>query len=169
MQNNQEDNFFQDDNYSVPVTSNYMKFQEGDNVFRALSSAITGYEYFNKENKPVRSREMPESAPNIKDGGAVKHFWAFAVWNYAAKKVQILEITQSTIMNAMTVYIKNPKWGSPKKYDFIVSKTGSNMTTEYAISVNPAEEIEPSIMEQYEKTKINLEALYEGNDPFMVK
>lgn len=165
MQDTNE-NFFRMDDYQLPVTANYMKFQEGENVFRALSSAITGYEYFNRENKPVRSREMPDSAPDMKEGGSVKHFWAFAVWNYAAKKVQVLEITQSTIMNAMTVYIKNPKWGNPRKYDFIVSKSGAGMTTEYAVSVNPAEELEQSVVDQYSRMTLNLDALYEGNDPF---
>lgn len=49
-------NFFQDNNYKMPSTDNYMKFKEGENTFRVLSSAITGYEYFNTENKPVRSK-----------------------------------------------------------------------------------------------------------------
>jgi hypothetical protein len=55
MNNN---DFFPTADYKVPVTSDYMKFQDGVNTFRVLSSAIIGYEYFNTENKPVRSEEM---------------------------------------------------------------------------------------------------------------
>ena len=40
--NNEINNFFNDTDYEIPETSNYMKFQEGDNKFRVLSSAITG-------------------------------------------------------------------------------------------------------------------------------
>lgn len=160
------DNFFPTEDYEVPVTSNYMRFQEGENVFRALSSAITGYEYFNSENKPIRSKERPESTPDIKKDGAIKHFWAFVVWNENAQKIQILEITQTSIMNAMTAYVKNPKWGNPKRYDFIVAKTGNGMSTEYAVTVNPAEPLAPHILEKYENTHIDLEALYVNGDPF---
>ena len=51
---------FLPDNYKIPTTSNYMKFAEGKNTFRVLSSAITGWEYFTTENKPVRQKEAFE-------------------------------------------------------------------------------------------------------------
>ena len=34
------DNFFPTSDYKVPTTSNYMKFVEGKNKFRVLSSAM---------------------------------------------------------------------------------------------------------------------------------
>ena len=57
------DNFFPTEDYKVPDISNYMKFVEGENPFRVLSSAIVGYVYFTKDNKPVRSKEVFESTP----------------------------------------------------------------------------------------------------------
>ena len=33
-------------NEREPVTSNYMRFEKGENVFRVLSSAIVGMEYW---------------------------------------------------------------------------------------------------------------------------
>lgn len=165
--NNTTDNFFGSEDYKIPDTSNYMKFIEGDNVFRALSSAIVGFVYFNTDNKPVRSKEVPESVPSdIQKDGNIKHFWAFIVWNENAKRVQLLEITQKSIMTTMQAYIKNAKWGSPKKYDFIVSKKGSGFDTEYAISVNPKAPLDESIAKKYLGMKINLDALFEGLDPF---
>ena len=164
-------NFFPSEDYKLPVSSNYMRFQEGENTFRVLSSAIVGYEYWNTQNKPVRVREaleeIPENIKTEKDGSfRVNHFWAFVVWNYEAKKIQILELTQKGIMKVMTAYIKNPKWGSPMDYDFIVSRAGSGLDTEYATSVNPKSPLEAEITEKYEKMNINLDALYEGKDPF---
>ena len=102
--------FFEND-YKLPSTDNYMKFREGENTFRVLSSAIVGYEYFTKENKPVRSKLPFDETPNIKDGGDVKHFWAFAVWNYADERVQVLELTQKSIMQNMKALIDNKRWG----------------------------------------------------------
>lgn len=41
--------------YKVPeAPSNYARFQDGINRFRILGSAITGFEYFTTDNKPVR-------------------------------------------------------------------------------------------------------------------
>ncbi len=164
------DDFFPTEDYKVPETSNYMKFIEGENPFRVLSSAIVGYEYFTKDNKPIRSKETFESIPDdMKKDGTIKHFWAFVVYNYAAKRIQILELTQKGIMKTMQAYIKNPKWGNPREYDFIISRTGSGLDTEYATSVNPKEKLSEDISTVAENIKVNLEALYDGGDPFTSK
>ena len=63
--------FFPSEDYKLPITSNYMKFLEGDNTFRVLSSSIVGWEYWNIEGKPVRNREpfddMPEDIKTEKN------------------------------------------------------------------------------------------------------
>ncbi len=162
-----ENDFFPTADYKVPVTSDYMRFQDGENTFRVLSSAIIGYEYFNTENKPVRSIEMFDEYTDIKKGGSVKHFWAFVVWNYKAERVQILELTQKSIMTAIKALIDNPKWGSPKNYDITVTRKGTTMNdTEYSAMPNPAELLDEKIKTMYEAKIINLEALYSGEDPF---
>lgn len=163
------DNFFPESDYKMPETGNYMRFGEGDNTFRVLSSAVVGFEYFKADNKPVRMKTAPDSIPSdMKKDGAVKHFWAFVVYNYDSKRIQILELTQKGIMKTMQSYIKNPKWGNPKEYDFIVTRTGSGMDTEYAITVNPKAPVDESILERFSKMKIDLEALFVNEDPFKV-
>lgn len=163
-------NFFPTEDYKLPETSNYMRFIEGENPFRVLSSAIVGYEYFKADNKPVRSKEAFDSIPvDIKQGGDIKPFWAFVVWNYNAKKIQILELTQKGIMKTMQAYIKNPKWGSPMEYDFIVIRTGSGLDTEYSTSVNPKEEVDAAIKAKYRATAIELNELFTSGDPFSPK
>jgi hypothetical protein len=79
------ENGFVPDGYKVPKGSgNYMKLQDGANKFRILTAPIIGWEYWNAENKPVRSRERWSSIPADArlDEGAFKpkHFWAFVVY-----------------------------------------------------------------------------------------
>jgi hypothetical protein len=166
-------NEFLPDNYSIPKPpSGYMKLEEGLNSIRILSSAITGYEYWNTDNKPVRSRECWDEIPddiklNQQSQAKINHFWIFVVWNYKLSKVQILELTQSSIQKAIKALVANPKWGNPKMYDIAITKIVENGKTSYSIQgeppiSKPSEEIE----EAYNKQHINLDALYEGLDPF---
>lgn len=160
--------FFTQD-YKLPTSSNYMKFLEGENTFRVLSSAIVGYEYFNKENKPVRSKMPFDETPGIKEGGEVKHFWAFAVWNYKDEKVQILEVTQKGIMGYIKGLVDNKRWGNPTGYDITVNRVGTGLASEYTCRAEPHSVIEDKIAEAWSKSNINLNALYEGGDPFKRK
>jgi len=149
---------------------NYMKFKPGKNRFHVLSEAIIGYEYWTKDKKPVRSKTKFTSTPNIKtnDAGepeAVKHFWAFVVYNYEDNAMQVLELTQSSIQRAMKAKIDNRE-GDVTDSDFIITKSGEGLTTEYDVDIVPHKEIleEESIKEKAQE--VNLAALYEGKDPF---
>lgn len=161
--------FFNDNNYKMPSTDNYMKFKEGENTFRVLSSAIVGYEYFNTENKPVRSKLPFDETPGIKADGEVKHFWAFCVWNYSDERVQILQLTQKGIMTFMQNLIQNKRWGLPTEYDITVNRTGSGMNTEYTYMANPHSVLEDKVAEAWGKANIDLNELYTGGDLFKPK
>lgn len=153
---------FLPENYKTPE-GNYYKFQEGENTFRILSSAIIGYEYFNKDNKPIRSKTPFTNTPlDIKEDGSIKHFWAFLVYSYRAEKQQILEVTQSSIQSAIKTLVSNPKWGDPKGYDITITRSGSGLDTEYNVIPSPHSKLE------IEPQKVNLEALYSGEDPFKI-
>lgn len=156
-------------NYEAPKSEgNYYKFVKGSNTFRILSPAVVGFEYWTKDKKPVRAleawEEMPEDAKRAENGNFQKHFWAFIVWNYEASKVQIMEITQTTIQNAIGAYVDNRKWGDPTKYDFVVTATGDGMEREYTVIAEPHSEAPKSDISQ-----INLGALFMGEDPFTSK
>lgn len=147
---------------------NYMKLLEGENTFRVLSSAIVGYEYWNTESKPVRSKTAFQSTPaDIKvDGGKptpIKYFWAFVVYNYRAEKRQVLELTQTSIQNAIRSLVENKKWGDPKNYDISITRSGSGLDTEYTVMPNPHAEFPADLVGT---AAINLEALFTGEDPF---
>ena len=92
------DTFFPQEDYKMPETSNYLKLTEGEHTFRIISSAIVGWEYFTTEKKPVRSKTPFEDTPGIKYGDQPKHFWAFLIWNRDAKKIQIMQITNFTVV-----------------------------------------------------------------------
>ncbi len=166
----EQNEFFPDADYKVPVTSDYLnKFPQGETTFRILSSAIVGYEYFNTDNKPIRSKVQFDSTPDIKKDASVRHFWAFTVWNYEAERVQIMEITQKSVMTAIKALIDSPKWGNPREYDLSITRKGTTMNdTEYAVMPNPKTELSAEIKAAVEKRPVNLEALYDNSDPFKV-
>lgn len=165
------ENNFLPPNYTVPQTQgNYMRFKQGDNKFRVMSSAIVGYEYWTTESQPVRSRLPFNETPNIKiDSNGkkqIKHFWAFVVWNYSENKISILEVTQNGIQNAIGNLVKNAEWGDPKGYDINISRSGNGLETEYLVNPSPHKEITEEIKVAFVAETINLEKLYSGGDPF---
>ena len=166
---------FLDENYKQPETvSKYLKFKKDwDTEFRILSDAITGYVYFNTDNKPERSKEYPtdwEANSKINEKNwkkdTPKHFWAFSVWNYETKQVCILEITQKSIQNDIMAYYKNAKRGDPKDYDITVTRKGEWLDTKYTVISNPKTEVDKDVLWAYFDAQINLAALYEWADPF---
>lgn len=146
--------------------SSFMSLEDGDNTFRILSKPVFGFEYWNTENKPVRSRtewlETPSDIKLDKDGDptSIKYFWAFLVYNYNEECVQSFEITQKTIMKALTALIENPKWGNPEKYDITINKTGKELTTKYSVVPNPHSEVTPEVLTELANTKIDLDKLF---------
>lgn len=168
-----------DPNYEVPKSSgNYLKFEDGDNKFRVLTSPIMGWQYWNKDNKPVRLREQPKRlpediryTPDKKTGEQkaerVKHFWCFAAWNYAEKRVQVVEVTQATIQNQMLDLALAEDWGDPRNYDLTVKRKGEGFDTEYSVQPSPAKPLNAEAQAMFDEATLNLDALFDNGDPFM--
>jgi hypothetical protein len=164
--------------YQTPeVPSNFMTLEDGVNSFRVLSSAIVGYEWWvengEEGRKPVRVRtadEVPDEVMAATDNRKrAKHFWAFTVFNYKTKTIQVLELKQKTVMRSIEAFIKNPKWGNPKNYDLIIErvKTGSqDRDVEYNVIPEPPSTLDEGIVELAQSVSVRLEALFEGTDPF---
>ena len=166
------DNTFLPTGYEIPgVSDKYFKFQKGENRFRILSSPILGYEYWeevgDKRTSTRTPLDKPFSTEEVSDPEDIKHFWAMVVYNYANKKIQILEITQRGIQKTLRALARDEDWGSPVlKYDIVVIKTGDGMETKYEVLPKPATKLTEGIVEAYEGMEIRLEALYEGKDPY---
>jgi hypothetical protein len=164
--------------YELPESERrYAELEEGQNTFRILSPAIVGYEWWvdTEENgrKPIRVRTAEEVPTEVRNATETqdrpKHFWAFAVFNYASQSIQVLEIKQQTIMRALDALVKNPKWGSPLGYDLTIEKvkTGSrDWDVEYHVIPEPPSKLDEGVVELAKQVPVRLEALYDGNDPF---
>ena len=167
---------FLDENYKQPEQkSNYLKFKKDwDTKFRVMSDSITGYIYFNKDVKPVRSKEEPKEADrkaNAKtndkwDLDQVKHFRAFVVRDYASESLCILEVTQKTIQTAILAYYKNEKRGDPKDYDLVVTRDDKSDITKYTVIADPKELLTEKQAWAILDSKIDLDKLYTNEDPF---
>jgi len=164
------ENFLPQD-YAIPSNKGYMKLKTGENNFRIMSPAIIGYEYWTNDNKPVRSKEMFKETPDIKVDKfkrptRVKHFWAFIVYNYEDRAIQILQITQSTIQEQIKAIIDNKKWGNPMMYDITINKVGEDLQTSYSVVPNPHSDLEKTIKDEFKSKVIDLDKLYSGENPF---
>lgn len=157
-------------NYTPPVASessgNYTKIKDDPVKLRILSEAITGYVYWTNENKPVRSAEYPQATPNIRDDSRPKHFWAFKVWNYATKQVEIWEISQASIRDILWGYWKDDEYGDLRQFPLKVSRTGKGLETKYQVIAGQKRDLEADIAQISANTPVNLYALYTGDNPF---
>lgn len=165
-------------NYEPPVTSGYMKLIDGRNRLRVLGPAIVGNEFWktgpdNKRipvrrrmNEPIHAGELPVDARSGK-AERIRHFWAFPVWNYNDERVQILQLTQATIQRAVRALCDDPEWGDPTTYDLVITRSGSELDTEYTVQPQPRKNLHPDVTAAFAATPINLEALFDGGDPFL--
>lgn len=160
-------NDFLPENYEAPAGSaNYMKFQDGENKIRVLSKPIIGWlDWKDKQPHRFRMKERPEKPMGDKP---IKHFWAFLVWNYAEKSIQILEVTQATIQKAIQDLSKDDEWGAPFYYDIKVTRKGKDLDTVYSITPSPKKDLSEEVKKAALEKPANLEALYDGADPWIV-
>lgn len=167
---------FLPDNYEPPARGNYMKLQTGENRLRCLGPAIVGNVFWVTENdgsrKPVRRRLdeiIQEHEIGFDSHGQrekVKHFWAFPIWNCKDKAIQILEVTQSTIQDAIRNLCESPDWGDPMGYDLIIRKEGSSLDTKYHVTPGRPSAIDPAVLTEFEAARIDMNELFAGGDPF---
>lgn len=161
---------FLPDGYERPKSQGqFMKLEKGKNEFRVLSPATVGWEYWTTDDKPVRVADKPEGEPaNIKkdkDGNwRIKHFWAFAVWNYGTERVELLQINQVSIMDQMESYILDDAWGDPKEYDIKIKRDGDGLETKYSLTVNPKSEISKEILQAFEESDIDPKKVFKSDE-----
>lgn len=155
-------------------SSQFAKFQEGINKFRVLSDVVFGWEGW-KDNKPFRHEGMeckikPEQVDKNQSGNPnINFFWALVVWNYKEKKIQVLNITQKTIMGVLYELEQKEEFGDIKGYDIEITKSKEGDKTKYLTVGMPPKTLAGEIKELYEKTDVKLDALFKGEYPFPVE
>lgn len=170
---------FLPEDYSEPTTSQYMDFAPGENVFRVLGDATLGWEYWREEvidgvNKarPRRVKEydsipLGEVVVNKFGNLNLSFFWAMPVYNFGAKRIQWLNIKQKTVRDGISGYVRNKKWGDPKQYNLVVTRSEDNTgRTEYTVIAEPKDELDPAILKKFKSMEIHPEAWMQGGNPF---
>ena len=173
-------NDFLPEGTKIPSASDdYMKLSEPENRFRVLGSAIVGFELW-VNGKPIRNHMkdqfMYEDLSNADIStytGKKKlpqYFWAFPVYDYKDQRIKILEITQKSIQRDIMNYLNDPDFGDdPTQYDFVIVRTEVDKKVTYSVKGKPPKPLDEGIKETYEQMHINLDALYEGGNPFEEK
>lgn len=159
--------------YVQPKTSGgFTKIEAGTNKFRILSAPLIIWLQWT-EGKPSRHVFNPEIAKPVKGSGAndsVVHAWAMVVWNYKTEKIEVMELDKQGCLSTLREYAENPKWGHPKEYDIIITKTGSGReNTKYALTVDPKEPLSNEIIEAYTENPVDLNLLLKNENPFLSK
>lgn len=143
---------------------------DGEIRVRFIGAGITGFEAWNDQNKPVRWETKPTELPSnirVKEGIApLKRFIASVVYDYSSQEFKIMQITQKTLMEQLFKYIKDEDYGDPTQYDIKIGRTGEMLKTEYSVVPSPPKPLAKDIQAAYEKLHCNLQALFDGDDPF---
>jgi len=156
-------------------SGNYYRFTQGENKFRIVGSSDTtppgliqgmiGWGEDNEGNrKPFRWR-MGEDAPR-EFAEKPREFFAFLVWNYEEACVQILELTQAGLKTELVTLAEDKEWGDPRKYDIAIIRNGEGIETSYVMTPKPHKKLPAAAVAMVKATTVNLEALYDGGDPF---
>lgn len=152
----------------LQTSNNYIslsKLPEGEHRFRIVQRPIAGWVDW-KEKKPYRYRPNARPSSSFDPEKPMKPFWACYVWDYSRDGLFMVEVTQSSILKALTQYAKDEEWGDFTTYDIKIIKEGSGMETKYHVSPVPHKPMRDDILKALKATPINLEALYDGKDPW---
>ena len=154
----------------------YMKFVQGENKLRIVGGSDTDPPGFiqgmlgwttddDNKRKPHRWK-IGEDVPKVTFSDKPKEFFTFVVWNYAEEALQIMELTQAGLKEKILELAKDEDWGDPRKYDISIIRNGEGIETSYVLTPKPHKKRSDEINEAVASMKVNLNALYEGGDPF---
>jgi hypothetical protein len=118
--------------------------------------------------------EMGTYAPREGRGGPgtadVKFCIAIPVFNYEAGAVQVLSISQKSILRELDSISQEEDYANLTEWDFTLSKKGSGLTTEYKLRPAPRKKgSDATITAAWEEVKaagFSLDRLLTGSNPF---
>lgn len=146
-------------------SAKYVKLEKGTKSIRFISKPINGWlEWIDK--KPVRTPSSEGEPEASDDENPPKKFIAAVVIDRDDDGVKILELTQQSVIKAIRALTNNPKWGNPFTYDISIEKSGEGMKTKYVVTPEPKEPLSKELIEAANESPCNLEALFEGEDPW---
>ena len=158
--------------------SRYVKFSAQKNNqeyrYRFFGTAITGFSCWVTEDgndKPLRWEMKPEELPaTIKPDQSgkkeAKFFLAGIVWDYTDERFKIMEVTQKTILDKIKKFCQDEEYGDTCGYDLKITKKEEQKRTSYDVVPSPPKPPARAIAADYKELVVDLEALFDGTDPF---
>jgi hypothetical protein len=147
--------------------SNYFKVSPGKHKIRILAGAVTGYVWW--EDTPEGGRKpgrIPlDGRPPVEYAETVKRFLAFPIWNYDSRKIQVWEVTQTSIQKELKALEADPDWANLIDFDLEINREGQDMkSTKYRVTPKPKTPPDKDI--QAVSLLPDLNQLFKGGDPF---
>lgn len=159
-------NFFPDE-LKTENTSRYTRFTPNSRTkLRMLGEPIFGYETW-VDGQPKRfalDDDIP--AEEVGDDG-IKQFMAIKVYNYNEKCIQVLQLSQKTILRDLKSYAENSDYGDPTGYDIEIVRKGDGMNTRYQVIVSPPKPISAEVKKADEAIDVDPALLFINGDPFL--
>lgn len=152
----------------IRTEKKYLKMsqmKEGENRMRVVQRPIAGWIDWH-ENKPVRYRPDAKPKRPYDPEKPIKAFWNLYVWDYERKDLFILEVSQGSVIKALTAIATDEDWGDMTQFDIKLKKEGSGKETRYSIQPIPHKPMADEIVKALKAAPVRLEALYEGGDPW---
>jgi hypothetical protein len=153
---------------SLKTTKAYWKMSEMKETgsrLRIVQKPIAGWLDW-VDNKPKRYRPDNKPAKAFDPAKPIKPFWDLYVWDYARESLFILEITQMSILKALTKIATDEDWGDFLQYDIKMAKEGNGKETRYVVTPLPHKPLSEKAVEALKRSPVRLEALYDGGDPW---
>ncbi len=157
--------FFND--FALPDSTggNYTKLEPGQTRLRIASKPTIGLKAFTLEGKPERWPSNEHRTGNFKEHP--RNFIAFKVYNHTTAQVEVLEISQRTIIAEIINLTRDVDWGDPRHYDVTITRSGDGMNTKYSTKPHPHAPLKPAVIEQIKAIEVDCTKLFEGESPFV--
>ena len=144
---------------------------------RMVTDFITGLSVWGDDDEGNRKctrvkngERMPVAAIGInKFSGQperVKDFIAAVCWNYRTEQFEIFETDKSSVIEQIIDAEMTEEYGDCKGYDMKIIRKGEGKDTRYTVTPLPPKKLDSDIADNFLKEKIDLKALYRGDDPF---
>ena len=101
---------------------------------------------------------------------AVKFAIAVPVYNHDTSKVQILQLSQKSIIRELDSISQMEDYSNLLEWDFVLGKEGNGLNTEYSLRAVPRKKnTEPTVQEAWKEVQaggVDISRLLSGTNPF---
>jgi hypothetical protein len=168
------DDAFLPPDYEVPKRpGKYLKFADGKSTrFRILSQTPVmgnvGWDESGERPRPVRKPSEATWKHGEVREDKISHFWLLAVWNYDAGRIQVLELTQSTIQEPIKDFAADADYGHPTGYDIVVKRVTKAKKVTYTVTPKPRKPLDAEVASAWDEIqdRFDLTRMFSGGDPF---